>query len=511
MKGWLDRHGPAVLSALLVGAAFPPLNVFLLVFVGLAPWMSRLRGMTGKESLKSGFLFGFVYYLVQMFWVMQFVTDWIGKPWLAAIPYLITALLGALLIAPVGWLINKCWSIGRPWLIPLVWAAEEGFRATVPTLAFPWGILATPLVRVPWLIQHAAYGGVFLVSAWVVVVNLFVVQGLFTKKEGERALSLRQASALSVTFVAVLLAGMARMMDMPKTHDLKVTLGQPGVDMAFTRGVERWQKLGLAADETMQKAVENGSQLVVFPEGFGEMTDGDVPVSGVGDAPPIPTILGSHRQVGDKVYQTAWLYDGRWQHADKTRLVVFGEYVPFRGLPLLKNFNLPSGDITPGDKVVTPTIGGTKVGTMVCFEGVFPDVAEIHAQNGAQMLVQISIDDWYIHTPAWEQLWMSSVWRSVETGLPLVRVGGLGKTLVTDCRGRILSAAPPFAPMALNVKVPVPDGSDAFPYKSAFLWVCYAACAWVVGESVARHLRRGRASNASDRRADSTWPSRPAT
>lgn len=482
MKAWLGRHGAALLSAVLTGLAFPPFNVFLLVFVALAPWLAKLRDLDAKQSLASGYLFGFFYYLVQMFWVQQFVTDWIHKPAVAVVPYLVTALLGGLLVAPVGWLVNRCWAVGRPWMVPLVWAAGEGFRAYVPALAFPWGLLGTPMARLPWLVQHAAFGGVFLVSAWAVVVNLFVVHALFADKEAKKAMSVRQASVLSLLFFAVFLAGLLRMSNLPPTKKLVATLGQPGVDMAFTKGVERWQKLGAAAAATMATAESNGSRLVVFPEGFGEMTDGDTPVSGVGPRPPLPTILGSHRSDGTKTYQTAWLYDGKWQRADKTRLVIFGEYVPFRDSPLLAGFNLPTADISPGDKVVTPTIDGTKVGTLVCFEGVFPDLSEIHARNGAQLLVQISIDDWYIKTPAWEQLWMSSVYRSIETGLPLLRVGGEGMTLATDCRGQVIVAAKPYEQKALRVEVAVPDHSDAFPYKSAFLWLSYLVAAWVAVE-----------------------------
>ncbi|MBS1707373.1 MAG: apolipoprotein N-acyltransferase [Armatimonadetes bacterium] len=484
MKGWLARHGPALLSAVLLGAAFPPFNVFLLVFVGVAPLLARLRDLTGRQALASGFWFGLAYYLIQMYWVFGFVTDWIHKPVVALIPYIITALLGGLLVMPVGWLVNRCYAIGRPWLVPLVWAAGEGFRAYVPVLAFPWGLMATPLARQPWLVQHAAFGGVFLVSAWVVIVNLAVVHALFPDKNGQKAMSARQASSLALVFVAALLAGMLRLTNMPETKKLVVTLGQPGVDMAFTKGVERWQKLGTAARTTMATAQANGSQLVVFPEGFGEETSGDTPVSGVGARPPVPTILGSHRRAGDKIFQTAWLYDQTWKQADKTRLVVFGEYVPFRDSPLLANFNLPTADISPGEKIVTSEVAGTKVGTLVCFEGVFPDLSEAHARNGAQALVQISIDDWYIRTPAWEQLWMSSVWRSIENGLPLLRVGGEGMTMATDCRGRVLAWAKPYEPTALRVEVGVPAKSDAIPYKSVFLYICAAACLWVAGEGL---------------------------
>jgi apolipoprotein N-acyltransferase len=104
--------------------------------------------------------------------------------------------------------------------------------------------------------------------------------------------------------------------------------------------------------------------------------------------------MGGKRPDGDKTYQTAFAYDGTWSSADKTRLVVFGEYVPFRDLPLLSNFHLPAGDLSPAKQLNTVKVDGMTIGPLLCFEGVFPDLGERHQRLGAQILVQMSIDDW---------------------------------------------------------------------------------------------------------------------
>jgi apolipoprotein N-acyltransferase len=256
--------------------------------------------------------------------------------------------------------------------------------------------------------------------------------------------------------------------------------------MAFTPPEDERRLLFSAGNLIQSRAKLQGTDLLVFPEGFSEGDPSRPPYSALGPAPEVPVVMGGKRTEGDKTYQTAFGWDGRqWSHADKTRLVVFGEYVPFRGWPFLDRFRLPSGDLTAAQELKTVTVGDNVIGPLLCFEGVFPDLAERHGRLGARMLAQMSIDDWYEGTPAWDQLWLSSVWRSIESGLPLVRVGGRGRSLATDARGNVLAAAPVGAMSALRVELGLPAGSDAYPYRMAFVHLCWATCAVVAVRAVA--------------------------
>ena len=143
-------------------------------------------------------------------------------------------------------------------------------------------------------------------------------------------------------------------------------------------------------------------------------------------------------------FQTAFAFDhGRWAFADKSRLVVFGEYVPGRDyIPFLSSFKVPSGDLRAAEKVSAVKVAGITVGPLICFEALFWDVAHAQSENGAQLLAVMSLDDWYIGTSAPEQLKLGSVWRAIETGLPVVRSASLGYTMAVDQRGRVLGEAP---------------------------------------------------------------------
>ncbi len=491
VRSW-GRFWPAWLSAILLALAFPPVNFGLLVFVALAPLMGFLRVATAKDARRAGYIFGFLFFAHQMAWLIPFVQQWTGSYGLAAIPWIITAFLAGFFYSLAAWLSHICWKQNRPWLIPVVWVAIEGFRAYLPYLAFPWGITALPLWQFPYLAQTAAFGTIFMTSAWLVLGNVLVSIFLFPPK-GEDFNKLpfgRVGVRMGMVFLGFLVISGLRYADRPETERVVMVVGQPGVDLAYTPREELPYRLQEAAASIMATAVAVDSQLTIFPEGFATLSSKLPPINPIGPVPPGPVMFGGHRREGDKTYQAAFAYDDHWQFADKTRLVTFGEYVPFReSLSFLKNFRLPSGDLVPSDEFKTVTVNKMRVGPLICFEGVFPDLAERHSQNGAQVLVQMSIDDWYVNTPAWSQLWMSSVWRSIESGLPLLRVGGKGQSLATDLRGSVIQMAPPGETVAMRVPVDLPKDSDGFQYRFAFVWLTWVLTA-AVGVAEIVRLRR---------------------
>src|SRR6185436_20490735 len=102
------------------------------------------------------------------------------------------------------------------------------------------------------------------------------------------------------------------------------------------------------------------------------------------------------------------------------------------------------------------------VGPLICFEGLFPDLAYRQATNGARLLTVISIDDWYMGTAAPEQLRSAAVWRAVETDLPLARAASLGYSLAVDQRGRIMNQAPIKEGVPLHAEFAIPDKARPF-------------------------------------------------
>lgn len=472
---------PWLLSFGLLSLAFPPTNIYLLIFVALVPWLKQLRGGDEKVGFWGGYGFGFCYFGFQMFWVVGFVGKWTGSFGLAVIPWVVCAFLAGWFYAGTGWLIARCFKQNLVWLVPLIWAGSEAFRAYIPTLAFPWGIVALPLWQVPAIAQGGAFGTIFFVSAWVVLVNLILLEVFFPK---DGTVDRRIIGRAGVIALGIGVLSVFRYSVVPVGVAKTFTLGQPGVDMAFSTEDQERAGLMTATSEILPAAMTQKSDLLILPEGYAGLVNGDPVNTPLGFEPSLNVIMGGRRlDGGTKAYQTAYAWDGaNWSFADKTRLVVFGEYVPFRDqLPFLKNFNLAAGDLIPGSELKTIDVGGIEVGPLICFEGVFPDLAVGHGNNGAQVLIQMSIDDWYEGTPAHDQLWMSSIWRSIESGLPLMRVGGRGRSLATDSRGNLIAAVPIGETRAEKVTVQLPSRSDGFAGRFWFVYMSWAVSIGVFG------------------------------
>jgi apolipoprotein N-acyltransferase len=446
-----------MVSGLLLLLAFPPFNLGLLVFVALVPWIFSLRNSNGKQGWQSGYLFGIVFGLGQLFWVAQLTARWVGSLAIGVIPWFVACSLYAIYFGWIGSLIAKCWQRQWPWAIPFAWAGIEVIRSFMPTFAFPWGLVATPLWPYFAIIQAAHFGTIFLISAWVLAVNVGIVEFM----SGLPYVKVRPYVLATVGMIAASLLTLS--INVP-SDPFRITMGQPGVDMAFGKPEDQYRDLRTNVNAIVHQAKANGTRILVLPEGIAEGTE--MPPKAPFDIPTDLPILFGGRRGESPTFQSAFAFEGgKWQFVDKTRLVVFGEYVPFREYISLitKTFKLEQGDLTAGrNGVGTVKLGGLTIGPVVCFEALFPDVTYTQTLKDARLLAVIGIDDWYMDGNAPDQIKAASIWRAIETGLPLVRSTTLGYTLTCDGHGRITAEAPMKVPFSLTRDIPVPRTSPAF-------------------------------------------------
>lgn len=480
----LSPYWPALTSSLIYQLGFAPFNLPLLCLVALAPWLAQLRDCDEKTAGRTGMVFGGIFAASQMWFVILLLKNWTGSYLAGIIPYLLTIGMGIAVFWAVARLIQDAWR--RDWwvLIPLIWAGIESARSLIGPTAFPWGILAHPLWSQPWMVQSASFGTIYFVSAWCVLVSLLLTWWVWPPKEKKIPAGGTLFRTLFV-IVTIFFFSVYRLGQEQTGVTKSITIGQPGIDLAYTRGEERQVAVETASAEVLARVRGlGGTDLLVLPEGYAR--GGPIPPdSPFGPSPGIPILFGASHQVGDEVRQSAFLYEPKkdlWTVHDKNRLVIFGEYVPLRGiLPIDKWFNLGFMSFSPGDRVRLLTIDGSQVGAAICYEGLFSDLNATQSNMGANLLTVISIDDWYVGTPAWDQLWQASIWRSIESGLPLVRSGGLGKSLATNSRGQIIRSLEPNQQVVSKIQMKLPDSSDANPWRMVFVWLCWAVCAGQFG------------------------------
>jgi apolipoprotein N-acyltransferase len=134
--------------------------------------------------------------------------------------------------------------------------------------------------------------------------------------------------------------------------------------------------------------------------------------------------------------------------------VPFGEYLPFQDFWRLfgiSQFVPGTEGWAPGDGRRLMTVPGTPAFiALICYEAIFSgDLGADPADAG--FILNITNDAWFDGSIGPAQHAHHARLRAVETGLPLVRAGNTGVTLLTDPLGRVVAHLEPGAMGVLDV------------------------------------------------------------
>jgi apolipoprotein N-acyltransferase len=152
-------------------------------------------------------------------------------------------------------------------------------------------------------------------------------------------------------------------------------------------------------------------------------------------------------------------------HFDKSHLVPFGEYFPFRetldkflGKNTLKKITAGDRDFTPGEgpQSIPLPEGFPSFSGLVCYEVIFPGaiIHPTHPRPG--WIINVTNDAWYGNSSGPYQHLESARFRAIEEGIPLVRVANSGVSAVFDAYGQIVGELPLNTESILDVILPRP-------------------------------------------------------
>lgn len=454
------RWAAAVVSGLLLFCAFPPLEKGFAGWVALVPLVLACAGVPARRAVGLGFLCGAVFFLTTLHWI-RYVT-WAGMIGLA--------LYCALYIIPFAWFIhlrddgwrsskagrNLLWAAGAAG----VWVAGEYARAVLFT-GFPWNLLGVSQYRQIPLIQIVEWGGVYLLSGLMVLVNVAVASTIMQYVAGLRGRSYRvhtELLAVLLLTAGVWSIGMNRLLDedlRPRGDALRLALIQPNVPE-----VGNWE---LADPELIYERLETlsdlatrtpGLDLMIWPEtalpDFARVSVRSSALIRRMTATGVPLLAGSmdvrYRDRGQPEYTNAsMLFDQSGkiiQSYDKQHLVLFGEYIPFEErIPLINALTPIHTSFTPGRESTLFTLphDPRPFSVLICFEDVLPYLSRQAVRAGALWLVNQTNDSWFDPSSGSKQHLANAVFRAVETRRPLVRCANTGVTGVVDAFGRVHS------------------------------------------------------------------------
>ncbi|MBI2440774.1 MAG: apolipoprotein N-acyltransferase [Lentisphaerae bacterium] len=160
----------AILTGFLLFAAFPPLEFPALAWIALAPLVVLGASASPRAALRCGLLAGLVFWLTSLAWLTR--VTWTG--------WFLLSLYCACFMAGFAWsvawwferrgLSSRWGNPGMVLAIPALWVGFEYLRGTLFS-GFPWNPIAVSQYANLPLIQVAQFGGVYLVSYLVALVN----------------------------------------------------------------------------------------------------------------------------------------------------------------------------------------------------------------------------------------------------------------------------------------------------------------------------------------------------
>ena len=495
---WRGLAQPVRYAALLAGAlpvlAFPSPDLEFVAWFGLVPGMALVRtAPTAREAAVRGWWFGAGYLLAALYWLIPnlgpgllLVVIVLGAPWAAA------GLATWHLLRPPGPGLGK--ALAALVVLPSCWVAIDWIRSW-QGIGGPWAVLGASQWQHPEVLALAAVGGIWLVSFALVAANAGVAIAAFASG---RLARLAGAAGAAVAVAAGPIAFALMPAPTPASGiagKLSLALVQPGL---ATRGPAAL----IAAEVRLTMAAAHGADLVVWGESsLGENLSGRPALLArlrrlAAGAPLLVSQdaygpAGAHTKVAVLIGQ-----DGIEGTYTKSRLVPFGEYIPFRSLlgwlsriSKAASVNMVPG---PGARVLHATLpDGRRLafGVLTCFESSFPDMSRVDAGRGAQMIVYQTSDSTFQGSWAPAQHASLGALRAAETGLPVVQAALTGDSAAFDARGRLLAWAGTSVRGVIVVTVTLPRASATTPYDRLGDYVPLVALA-VVALAIARAIGR---------------------
>lgn len=467
----LWRPFAAIASGVILASSFPPMTSTEAAWFGLVPVIIIARFSSPKRSYRFGFLAGFVFWAICLSWLLRLSR--FGTPWpVVACGWLLLAAYCAIYTGAFALLVSLLWrdrrhahdsdtppegeaarvtrgNLGRVILIPLIWVGFEYLRSTLFT-GFAWNALGISQYRNESVIQIAEWGGVYAVSALLLMLNaaiaLTVLDGIkFRRLPGDRGRRIHAELMLAlVTVVICMTFGLRRISSLERLQG-----GHEALRIAVIQGnipqQEKWSdayEAGIYSEmkDLTEKSAASTPDLILWPETV-------VPRSAINDpwtrdwigdlaSRCGPILLGSMsvEKTGKEaqIYNSSVLFekDGTISAEYRKRhLVPFGEYLPFdRWIPILKRWAPLGYSCSAGTVSTVFELEGSPVtfSTLICFEDTIAGLARDAVRAGARLLINQTNDAWFEDSAAALQHMSHCIFRCVENRVPAVRAANLG-------------------------------------------------------------------------------------
>ncbi|MCG8508279.1 MAG: apolipoprotein N-acyltransferase [Rhodospirillales bacterium] len=454
LGGWRGR-GTLVLLGALAAAAMPPVHLVFLLVPSFVGWLWIIeRKTTWRGAFSAGWWYGLGFFGAGLYWVSgAFLVEPEKHAWM--IPFAITLLSGGFALFPgmvamgVRWVPGS--GLGRALALAIIWTGAEWVRGWFLT-GFPWNLMGTVWVFSDAMIQPAALFGTYgLGLLTVFIASSPAVLGEAGPLSRRAGMGLGIAAAL---LAAMWLGGEIRVAGAgaEEVQGVRLRLVQPNIrqDQKWKAG-HRDRHLALQVAMSRQAGAGPPPTHVIWPETAATFFFGRDPGRRAFFAQAAPpgglAITGAPRTTPPEVrpYQV-WNSLQVLDHTgrivgtyDKSHLIPFGEYVPFRPWLTIPKVTEGRQDFSAGEGVTSLRLPGLPpVSPLICYEAIFPGAVADPSDRPAWLL-NLTNDAWYGITAGPHQHLAIARVRAVEEGVPMIRAANTGISAIIGPYGRVLA------------------------------------------------------------------------
>jgi len=445
----------SLLSGILLFLSFPKYGNPIVAWMALVPLFILLKSANAGEAFRAGLTTGLVYNIGILYWISYVIAVYGNIPAYAGI--MVMLLLAGFLAFFVAFFARlvvyfRDKGINPLFSAPLLWIGLEYCKSHILT-GFPWENLAYSQYSLLPVVQISDITGFYGVSFLIVFINV-IVSDLLVRTGTKQAVAEVTAGLMLLALTCGYGFYRIQAIDMvvEKAVPERVSVIQGNIDQAVKWDpVFQDETIKIFKEMTLTSAANNNKPgLIIWPETatpfYFQATDPRYPeILKLAQMSRTYLLFGcpfyNPEKGPEESYNSAFLIspDGRLSgQYNKMHLVPFGEYVPLRKmLPFMTNLVPGIGDFSVGKEATPLSINNRKIGVLICYEAIFPEITRSFIKAGADLLVNITNDAWFGNTSAPYQHLSMTAFRAIESRRYVVRSANTGISAVIGPTGKI--------------------------------------------------------------------------
>jgi len=478
----------SVLSGVLLCFSFPnfvekttAIHTWFFIWFAYIPVIyAVLSSKSEKEAFLYGFISGAVFYLLSLYWLCNVKPMGAGAyaGW-AVLSLYLSLFYGLTFYAAKR--LERAAGIACILTIPVFFAVFDYIREWFLS-GFPLLNPAQSQLQFVFIIQSLKYAGVYGLDFLILAVN--TAAAYLMMKRRVPAPEARAAGLISL--LIVVFAVMGNLPDKGKTREIKAAILQSNISQEIEEWTEEYRSSSMKTyRELTKEAAAEEPLIIVWPE---------TAYPGILNVRPYQAVevarwSGAYNIIGsdsvdmsqpERLYYNSVFYispEGELLGSySKMHLVPFGEYVPLQHtFSFVRKVVRRYGYLgfTPGKEIEPVEVDGIKMGAVVCYDSLFPEISREYARRGTQLLAHLSYESWYGNSAASAQIFTNTALRAVENDVYIVRAVASGISGIVDNRGRIIRQTGLFTKEALTGTAVIKEDYRGTFYSFAGDWFPY--------------------------------------